>query len=133
MAVIAIVFAFAVMTKLLSIYIPELNAWLNPRFGFGLALLLFPLNFLCLFFWRPAPGILLAAAGMTVFVALASGGAIWLNGTVESVSNPFIDKLHSAYLYAMLPEFIVALYLGCIAWQIRDQIPMKFESSNRGN
>ena len=121
--VIAVVFGIAVIASLSSIMIPSLNALLRPRFGFSLTLLMGPLQFLCMFLWKPAPRVLWVATVVTFFVAMIGGGAIWLNGTVGTVSNHFTDRLHSAYLYSVLPTAVIAVYLACISWRIRHQIP----------
>ncbi len=127
-AFIAVAFAVASIASVFSLKIPEFFAWLNPRFGFSLNLLLFPLNFLCMFLWRPAPKLLWAATGMIAVVAIISGATIWWKGTVATVSNPFFDRLHSAYLFSVIPLILVAIYLACVSWQIRRQIAASNDS-----
>ena len=107
---------------MISVSIPALNAVMRPRFGSGLTLLLFPLNFLWLYHRTPTPRLLWVATGMTIFVALLNFTAIWWTGTVDSVSNPFIDRLHSAYLYSSIPVLLCGIYLGLISWQIRHHV-----------
>ena len=121
--VIAVAFGIAVIASLSSVMIPSLNALLRPRFGISLTLLMGPLQFLCLFLWKPSPRALWVATVVTFLVAIIGGGTIWLNGTVDTVSNHFTDRLHSAYLYSVLPATVIALYLACVSWRIRHQIP----------
>jgi hypothetical protein len=122
-ALIAFVFIAAVTLSIVSINIPSLFAILQPRFGFSLNLLLFPVVHLGAYLWRPASKILWGAAGMTATVAILGGAGVCWSGTVETVSNVHTDRLSSAYFFSVVPALAASIYLASIAWSLRKHVP----------
>lgn len=120
---IAVILSVAVAASFVSLAIPSARNFMMPRFGWGgLNLLLFPLNFLGLYLWKPAPRLLAMAGFMCLFVSTANALSILRSGTVMAVSNPFQDRLPSSYLWSVVPILAIGLYLCWIAWQTRSHV-----------
>jgi hypothetical protein len=94
-----------------------------PRFGWGgLTLLLFPLNFLGLYLWKPAPRLLALSGFMFLVVAALNAYAIFRTGTVDTVSNAFHDRLPSSYAWSVYPVLALGLYLCWVGWLTRSHV-----------
>ncbi len=112
--------------------VPSVRAFMMPRFGWGgLDLVLFPLNFLGLYLWKPATRLLAAAGFMFLFVGSINALTILRAGTVTTVSNVYHDRLPSSYGWSVVPILAVGLYLCWVAWQTRSPIASRENESPR--
>ncbi len=109
---IAAVLLLAVIVGALAQFDPSIRAITMPRFGWiGLISCLNPLIFLVPWLIAPKRLILIAAASMTFFLGINNGVQLLSTGTVDVVENEFTDRLHSSWLWSVLPFLISGLYL----------------------
>ena len=121
-ALFAVIFAFAAAIGGLSIFFPAIRDFINPRFGWiGLILCLNPLIFLSTWLKSPTRQSLMAAAFITLSIGIINSVQLLIKPTVSIVENPFTDRLHSAWLWSVLPFVVAGLYLFIHAWQIKAQ------------
>ncbi|WP_168567244.1 hypothetical protein [Crateriforma spongiae] len=123
-ALIATIFAVSCLVSFVMLFIPALFDMLNPRFGFTLTLIGFPVVHMSMYLWRPTTRMLWASAGMTFFVAVAGGMMTWWRGTVAVVTNPHTELFHSAYFFSTIPALLVSAYLVFLAYRMRHARPM---------
>lgn len=123
-ALFAIIFAFAASIGGLSLFFPTLNDFTMPRFGWiGLILCLNPFIFLCAWLKSPTRQSLMAATFMTLSIGMINAVQLLIKPTVSIVENPYLDRLHSAWLWSVIPLFVAGLYLFIHASQIKAQPP----------
>ena len=123
LAIIAAVFFVATCLSFAMLFIPSLNDILRPRFGSTLDLFLVPAMMLGLYLWRPAPKMLWFIAFLAALAAAFGGYSIWRLGTVETITNPYIHRLPSAYYFSVIPGLAASVYLTLIAWLLRKHEP----------
>jgi hypothetical protein len=109
---IAAVLLLAVIVGSLAQFDPSIRAITMPRFGWiGLISCLNPLIFLVPWLIAPKRLILIAAAFMTLMLGVINGLQLLSSGTVDVVENEFADRLHSSWLWSVIPFLIAGLYL----------------------
>ena len=121
-AAIAVMICVFFVGSLAATVFPSVREWFMPRFGGTAGLTLFPLNFLLLYLWKPAPRLLMLASLMFFVAAVLNAATIAWTGTVPVVSNAFNDRLPSAYLWSVLAIAIVGVYVGYVAWLTRHHL-----------
>lgn len=115
-------FVFAVLVGLLSLVVPVVGSFINPRFGWiGLILCMNPLIFLFSWLKSPTRHLLFAAAFMTLSVGGINACQLLLRGTVSQVSNSFVDRLHSSWFWSVLPFLVAGMYLIWHALHLKKQ------------
>jgi hypothetical protein len=125
--VIAFLMVFAALVGVLSIPVPAVGEFTNPRFGWiGLILCLNPLIFLSIWLKSPSKPTLMAAAFMTLTVGVLNAVQLLIKGTVSEVTNSFTDLLHSAWYWSVLPFIVAGLYL---LWHALGMKPASIENS----
>ncbi|MEI8211225.1 MAG: hypothetical protein WCI02_03700 [Planctomycetota bacterium] len=119
------VMTLAFILGIASMFIPWLNAWTIPRFGWiGLILCANPLIFLVISVRHPARRSYAAAASMSLVLGLINALTLMLTGTVDKVQNIFSDRLHSAWLWSVVPMLLMTAYLAYLAWSFRsNEVP----------
>ena len=120
---ISLAFIAAWFVSIAMIAFPALNATLRPRFGSSLHLLVLPIAHLGYYSWRRSWMSLLGASYTTGAIAVWGGLLIWLSGTVDVVTNPHTDRLHSAYFFTTIPFLAASIYLASLAWSMRAHSP----------
>jgi hypothetical protein len=96
----------------LAMVVPSVRAFTMPRFGWiGLILCMNPLIFLLPWLWNPTRLGLVSAASMVVLLGVINGIQLLFTGTVASVTNEFSDRLHSSWLWSVLPFMVAGVYL----------------------
>lgn len=112
-AMVAALMIAAASTGLLSIIFPSIGLFTNPRFGWiGLILCLNPLIFLIPAVKTPTRSAMFVSAFMTFSIAVLNAIQLLATGTVAVVENSFTDRLHSAWLWSVLP-FVLAGTILC--------------------
>ena len=120
---ISLAFIAAWFVSIAMITFPTLNATLRPRFGSSLQLLFLPVAHLSFYLWRSSWMSLLGASYTTGAIAIWGGLQIWLFGTVDVVTNPHTERLHSAYFFTTIPFVAASIYLASLAWSMRAHSP----------
>jgi hypothetical protein len=111
--VISAVLILASIIAILSLFVPAINEFVMPRFGWsGLILCLNPLIFLGIWFKIPAPKNLSAAAAMCGVIGVLNAFQLRNLETVATVQNVFHDRLHSSWAWSVVPFVLAAGYLG---------------------
>ena len=106
------ILALAAILGIFSGDIPSIRTFTMPRFGWiGLSLCFFPLLTLLPYLWAPKRSTLMDSAHMTCVLAVINGALLVWNGTVAVVSKEFTDRLHSSWLWSVLPLLLLAAYL----------------------
>jgi hypothetical protein len=114
------VMTLAFILGIVSIFIPGLNAWTIPRFGWiGLMLCANPLIFMVPTLRHPAWKSYAAAASMSLVLGIINASTLMFSGTVDNVQNIFRDRLHSAWLWSVVPMLLMTAYLAYLAWSFR--------------
>jgi hypothetical protein len=132
--VIAFLMAVAALIGFFSILIPSLGSFTNPRFGWvGLILCLNPLIFLYAWFRAPAKQTLMAAAFMTLSIGVINAVQLLVMGTVAEAANTFTDRLHSSWLWSVLPFFVAGLYLVWHALGMKQSQPITIQDQTVSN
>ena len=112
-----------IVGSFVSLAIPSARNFIMPRFGWsGLNLLMFPLVFLGLYLWKPAPRLLALSGSMFLFVSALNALMIVRTGTVTTVANAYHDRLPSSYAWSVIPILALGIYLCWIAWQTRSHV-----------
>ena len=112
-AMVAALMIACASTGLLSIIFPSIGTFTNPRFGWiGLILCLNPLIFLFPAMKTPTRSAMFVSAFMTFTIAVLNAIQLLATGTVAVVENSFTDRLHSAWLWSVLP-FVLAGTILC--------------------
>lgn len=102
---------------MIALFVPVLNAFAMPRFGWGgLVLCLNPLIFLFIWYKTPQPRNLAIAAAMCGVVGVLNAAQLIARGTVGTVQNVFNDRLHSSWVWCVLSLLLAAGYLGWSAF-----------------
>jgi len=109
---IAALLLLAVIVGSLAQFDPSIRAITMPRFGWiGLISCLNPLIFLVPWLIAPKRLILIAAAFMTFMLGVINGVQLLSSGTVDVVGNEFTDRLHSSWMWSVMPFLVAGLYL----------------------
>lgn len=110
--IIIIAIAIGCIVSLISSKIPGLREFLMPRFGWiGLFLYCNTLIFLVPWVFKPNNTNLLISSIMTFVITFLNAKTLYEKGTVATVENPFIDRLHSSWLWLILPFTCAGIYL----------------------
>jgi len=119
------VMTLAFVLGIVSIFIPGINALTIPRFGWiGLMLCANPLIFMVPTLRHPARKSYAAAASMSLVLGIINAWTLMLTGTVDKVQNIFSDRLHSSWLWSVVPMLFIAAYLAYLAWSFRsNEVP----------
>ena len=129
--IIATFLVLAVLVGMLSIVVPSIRTATMPRFGWvGLIICLNPLIFLLPWFWKPTKLALVSSAFMTCVIGAINAVQLYSKGTVSIVVNAFHDRLHSSWLWSVLPFFVASVYLCWITIRMK-QIPKSSRSRVR--
>jgi len=113
---IALVLVVAAVVGFTSTHIPSVRAVTMPRFGWGgLISCLNPLIFLLPWLCQPKWTTLLGAAFMSFTMGLINAVELSSVTTVSTVGNEFHDRLHSSWLWSVLPFFAIGVYLSWIS------------------
>lgn len=106
---------------LLSIVGTASNAvrdFLMPRVGWnGLLLSMNALIFIGLWIKNPTRRGLLAASFVTLAIGSINGFILVKNGTVDVVENVFHDRIHSAWLWSVVPYLCASAYMAFAAFR----------------
>lgn len=106
------------LISLIGFISPAVRDFLMPRFGWnGLFISLNSLIFIGIWLWKPTPPGLLAASFMTFAIGVVNGYSLLQTGTVDVVKNVFHDRVHSAWLWSVLPYLCAGGYLGFVAFR----------------
>ena len=116
---IAAILVLAVLVGLLSLVVPSIRTATMPRFGWvGLIICLNPLMFLLPWFWVPTRPALMGSAFMTCAIGVINAVQLFSTGTVSIVTNEFVDRLLSSWLWSVLPFFVAGGYLCWLAMRM---------------
>jgi hypothetical protein len=100
------------ITGFVSLFVPGIRNFLMPRFGWiGLILVWNPLIFLFPWMKKPKIAKLRAASFLCGIIGTLNGLELIRTGTVEVVQNPFLERLHSAWIWSVLSYLLMAFYL----------------------
>jgi hypothetical protein len=114
--IIAALLVMAVLVGFVSLVVPSVRVATMPRFGWsGLTLCINPLIFLLPWFWKPTKRALMSSAFMTASLGVINAVQLFFKGTVPVVANDFHDRLHSSWLWAVVPFFVAGGYLCWLA------------------
>lgn len=72
--------------------------------------------FLAIWFKAPIPRNLVIAAAMCCVIGVLNAFQLRNNDTVAIVQNEFHDRLHSSWVWSVVPFFLAAGYLGWTAY-----------------
>ena len=93
---------------------PWIRNWVRPRFGsVGLFVIGNPVILLML--RKPNRVAFFLSALQFFAMAILNARMLLLTGTVSVVANPFMDRLHSSWLWCVAPCFIAGIYLAWLA------------------
>ncbi|MFN7733298.1 MAG: hypothetical protein ACK5OB_15485, partial [Pirellula sp.] len=108
---IAAVLILGIALGLVSLVVQPLSFWTMPRFGWvGLIMCANPLIFVFACMRAPSKVAYWTMAFMFFFMALLQGAMLFLGGTVSVVQRPYSDRLHSAWLWSVVPYVIMCVY-----------------------
>lgn len=107
---------FGGLTSVISLFVPGIRNLLMPRFGWiGLTLVWNPLIFLFPWMKKPKIAKLRAASFLSGIIGILNGLELIRTGTVAVVQNPFLDRLHSAWIWSVLSYLLASFYFAIAA------------------
>ena len=128
---IAAVLVLGLALGLVSLVVQPISFWAMPRFGWiGLILCANPLIFVVSCMRAPSKVAYWALAFMFIFVALIQGAQLFFGGTVSVVQSPYSDRLHSAWLWSVVPYVFMCVYA---LWQSTRQTVFMVRPGKSGN
>ena len=93
---------------------PWIRSWVRPRFGsVGLSVCGNPVIFLML--RKPNRVVFFLSALQFFAMGILNARMLLLTGTVSVVANPFMDRLHSSWLWSVAPCLIAGIYMAWLA------------------
>ena len=93
---------------------PWIRNWVRPRFGsVGLSICGNPVIVLML--RKPKRIDFLLSALQFIAMGILNARMLLLTGTVSIVANPFMDRLHSSWLWCVAPCLIAGIYMAWLA------------------
>lgn len=108
----------AFVASLFYVGSPWLRGWARPRFGsvglFGHASLI-----IVWMLRKPKRSTFLLSALLFFSAGILNARELLLTGTVNVVANPYLDRLHSSWLWCVAPNFIAGIYLAWLAAKAR--------------
>ena len=105
------------LASIVGLISPAVREFLVPRFGrMGLFLGLNSLIFIGFWAVKPMRRTLLAASFITCAIGAINGLTLMQTGTVDAVQNVFHDRIHSAWIWSVIPHFLAGSYLACAAF-----------------
>lgn len=116
---IAAILIVGVLVGMAAVVYQPLSLWTMPRFGWiGLILCANPLIFVYPCWRMPTKVGYWTLSFILAFMAVSQGIEILFHGTVAVVQRPYNDRLHSAWLWAVVPYVLMCLYA---LWQSTQQ------------
>ena len=105
------------LASIVGLISPAVREFLMPRFGrMGLFLGLNSLIFIGFWAVKPMRRTLLAASFITCAIGAINGLTLMQTGTVDAVQNVFHDRIHSAWIWSVIPHFLAGSYLAYAAF-----------------
>ena len=110
--IVCMMLILTVVVSILRLALPSIGTVTSPRFGsHGLIVFAGPLIFLVPWFWKPERVRLVIASLLLFMGGLLNAQLLRETGTVAVITNPNLDRLHSSWLWCVLPAFFAGAYL----------------------
>lgn len=129
--IIACLLSSGLVLGVLATFVQPLSFWAMPRFGWiGLILCANPLIFVVSCMRAPSTVAYRVLAFMLGFMVVVHSIEIFSAGTVATIQRPYSERLHSAWLWTVIPYALMCVYA---LWQSTRQTVFMVRPNQSGN